>query len=303
MLAGYATNVKDNFPVADATVLSSGGRARTGALDNVGSLAGEQGLREEGAASPMPCHAFCARVPPLRRRTHVTVPLHLPTPSSRPPCTGMIRRHKTAAAVKDIDQLPVVMSGRPAATNVLARTTSGNLVTAPSTSVVPADSFTTRPSLNGGSSSGGSSGPAGGASSAAASSAKPADKPATPSAAAAAAAVPASSSTASKPQPQGMVAVSAAAGTGAAAAAATTAKSPASPVAAAKVEEVKAIQALPSSSDIGRVELQELSLREQSLLQRQEGVTAARSGHKRLSWPVRGPGMARAGSSRATAHH
>ncbi|KAL4859323.1 Sesquipedalian-1 [Chlorella vulgaris] len=101
VLASYATNVQQSFPVADATVLSSGGRARTAALEDVGSLA------------------------------------------------GMIRRHKTTPAVGNIDQLPMVASNRAATSNVLARTTSGNLVTAPSSSVVPAESFTNRASLNG----------------------------------------------------------------------------------------------------------------------------------------------------------
>ncbi len=41
VLAAYASNVQQSFPVADATVLSSGGRARTAALEDVGSLAGE----------------------------------------------------------------------------------------------------------------------------------------------------------------------------------------------------------------------------------------------------------------------
>lgn len=58
----------------------------------------------------------------------------------------MIRRHKTAPAVRDIEQLPVVMT-RPATTNVLARTTSGNLVTAPSSAVQPTESI--RSSLTG----------------------------------------------------------------------------------------------------------------------------------------------------------
>ncbi|KAI3435868.1 hypothetical protein D9Q98_001926 [Chlorella vulgaris] len=101
VLASYATNVQQSFPVADATVLSSGRRARTAALEDVGSLA------------------------------------------------GMIRRHKTTPAVGNIDQLPMVASNRAATSNVLARTTSGNLVTAPSSSVVPAESFTNRASLNG----------------------------------------------------------------------------------------------------------------------------------------------------------
>ena len=43
VLASYATNVQMNFPTADATVLSTGGRARTAALANVGSLAGGLG--------------------------------------------------------------------------------------------------------------------------------------------------------------------------------------------------------------------------------------------------------------------
>ncbi|KAL4422177.1 hypothetical protein ABPG77_006866 [Micractinium sp. CCAP 211/92] len=93
VLASYATNVQarraNNFPVADATVLSTGGRARTAALADVGSLA------------------------------------------------GMIRRHKAAPAVSDLAQLPVVAADRPAGpSSVLARTASGNLVTAPSSSVI-----------------------------------------------------------------------------------------------------------------------------------------------------------------------
>ncbi|KAL4458474.1 hypothetical protein ABPG75_013339 [Micractinium tetrahymenae] len=91
VLASYASNVQNNFPVADATVLSTGGRARTAALADVGSLA------------------------------------------------GMIRRHKAAPAVSDLAQLPVVAADRPAGpSSVLARTASGNLVTAPSSSVIPA---------------------------------------------------------------------------------------------------------------------------------------------------------------------
>lgn len=75
--------------MADATVLSTGGRARTAALADVGSLA------------------------------------------------GMIRRHKAAPAVSDLAQLPVVAADRPAGpSSVLARTASGNLVTAPSSSVI-----------------------------------------------------------------------------------------------------------------------------------------------------------------------
>lgn len=71
-------------------MLSTGGRARTAALADVGSLA------------------------------------------------GMIRRHKAAPAVSDLAQLPVVAADRLAAPpSVLARTASGNLVTAPSSAVIP----------------------------------------------------------------------------------------------------------------------------------------------------------------------
>lgn len=71
-------------------MLSTGGRARTAALADVGSLA------------------------------------------------GMIRRHKAALAVSDLTQLPMVAADRPAApASVLARSASGNLVSAPSSSVIP----------------------------------------------------------------------------------------------------------------------------------------------------------------------
>lgn len=134
VLASYATNVQQSFPVADATVLSSGGRARTAALEDVGSLAG--------------------RLPGLRAAAEGSAAVHLlmkPTRMCLLQCAiaGMIRRHKTTPAVGNIDQLPMVASNRAATSNVLARTTSGNLVTAPSSSVVPAESFTNRASLNG----------------------------------------------------------------------------------------------------------------------------------------------------------
>ena len=68
VLASYATNVQMNFPVADATVLSTGGRARTAALANVGSLAGGLGWagcagRQAGRRAGVAARAACGAGP------------------------------------------------------------------------------------------------------------------------------------------------------------------------------------------------------------------------------------------------
>jgi hypothetical protein len=241
VLAAYASNVQQIFPVADATVLSSGGRARTAALEDVGSLAGEPHMA--------PCPSLRPRQQPSTARS--TLPLRCNA--------GMIRRHKTAPAVRDIEQLPVVT--RPATTNVLARATSGNLVTAPSSAVQPAESI--RSSMPGSPTNG--------------------SVPASPR--------PASSAT----QPNGKqaasaVAVTASAGPSAAATAAASSPSP-SPAAAKAAVQKPAVPAV--TSEAGAPQQQELSLREKSMLRQQMDVVAPgqRAINKplRLSWPVAGP--------------
>ncbi|PRW60001.1 cytohesin-1 isoform X2 isoform B [Chlorella sorokiniana] len=90
VLGSYAQGVQANFPVADAAVLSSGGRARTAAAANVGTLA------------------------------------------------GVIRQQKNNASAPDVAALPVVVSDKPAPASMLARTTSGNVISAPTESVMHA---------------------------------------------------------------------------------------------------------------------------------------------------------------------
>lgn len=79
------------YPVADAAVLSTGGRART-AVANMGEMAAA-----------------------IRRH----------------------QVHKPTQAIDDITQLPVVASDLKRPASVLARTASGALVSAPSSSVLP----------------------------------------------------------------------------------------------------------------------------------------------------------------------
>ncbi|KAI7841970.1 hypothetical protein COHA_004497 [Chlorella ohadii] len=79
VLGSYAHGVQANFPVADAAVLSSGGRARTAAAAN-----------------------------------------------------------KNAALAPDVAALPMVVSDKPAPASMLARTTSGNVISAPTESVMHA---------------------------------------------------------------------------------------------------------------------------------------------------------------------
>lgn len=125
-----------NFPVADATVLSSGGRARTAAAANVGTLAGEpiQSLLHQHLASiwlelldklaSSACQLVaCVACLPTR------LILHLP---SRPTPAGVIRQQKNNALAPDVAALPVIQrADKPAPASVLARTTSGNVISAP----------------------------------------------------------------------------------------------------------------------------------------------------------------------------
>ena len=60
VLASYAQNVQNNFPVADASVLSTGGRARTAAVANVGSLAGGSWRGSGGKEELGDARAACA---------------------------------------------------------------------------------------------------------------------------------------------------------------------------------------------------------------------------------------------------
>jgi hypothetical protein len=167
----------------------------------------------------------------------------------------MIRRHKSPPEVKDIDQLPVVMSEHALHANVLARTTSGNLVTAPSSSVRPASSFTHEST---GASAAAVPAPMVGAGSAT----KPGTPPAAPAAPANPSIMPSASSKPPTPATSA-VSVNAAAGNGAAIVAAAAQTPEASP-AAGKPPAFKAGQE-PSSIEAGAPGVQELSLRQQAL--------------------------------------